>query len=90
MPLKAVCDLTVDCIDGEDERDGCVFDDSEFSGAGVSSPAMIDFDYLEWGLRSFTARPLTPGALCPESHFRCAEKGGNCLPVYLRLSLIHI
>ena len=85
-----MCDLFVDCLRAEDEvqrcanlpapkRNGWNYDLIQYP-----YPAVINFNYRGAQWASFTARPMTPGALCPESHFRCAEKEGNCLPVYLR------
>ena len=80
----------MDCLKAEDELLGHVYvspvravpeDDFHLENP---HPAIIDFDGTDkkWG--SFTARPMTPGARCSETHFRCAENKGYCLPVYLR------
>ena len=80
----------MDCLKAEDELLGHVYvspvrgvpeDDFHLE---TPHPAIIDFDGTDkkWG--SFTARPMTPGARCSETHFRCAENEGYCLPVYLR------
>ena len=95
VPAGAACDLFVDCLRAEDELQRCAN-----LLAGTSSlmqnpyltyklmqnphPAVINFNYRRAQWASFTARPMTPGALCPETHFRCAGKEGYCLLVYLR------
>ena len=84
MPVDAASDLFVDCLKGEHELQGRVYPSDGELFMGIRPPAIVDFDGTDKKRRTFTARPMTPEALCPESHFRCAEKGGNCLPVYLR------
>ena len=89
--MRAVCDIFVDCLKAEDELQGCARDIASNVLLEKPHPAIIYFKgtsiyhrYQDEDWASFSARPMTPGALCPESHFRCAGKEGNCLPVYLR------
>ena len=84
MPVEATCDRFADCLQAEDELLGCVYPAAGSFFFLSPPPAIVDFDGKEKEQASFTARPMTPGAQCPESHFRCAEKGDYCLPVYLR------
>ena len=84
VPARVACDLFVDCLKAEDELHGCVYAPGGPYRMANPHPAIIDFSYADVSWASFTARPMTPGARCPETHFRCPEKGGNCLPVYLR------
>ena len=84
MPTEAVCDLFVDCLKAVDELQGCVYPPLGYYRLEKPYSAIIDFDRTDKLRASFTARPMTPRARCPETHFRCAEKEGFCLPVYLR------
>ena len=86
-----MCDLFVDCLKAEDEIQGCARTITQYTLLEKPHPAIIYFKgtgiyfrYQDVDWASFSARPMTPGALCPESHFRCAGKEGYCLPVYLR------
>ena len=75
----------MDCIKAEDELQECVYPPGSITYfLNVSHAGIVDFDRtsLHW-LGSFRVRPMT-GALCPETHFRCAEIESFCLPVYLR------
>ena len=74
----------MDCLKAVDELNGCAH-----LLAGTSylvenpHPAVIYFRYANKQWPFFSAQPMTPGARCPETHFRCAGKEGYCLPVYL-------
>ena len=84
MPMQSICDLVVDCIATEDERLSCQHRQSSL--LGTPPPAVIDFDGRGRQWKSFSVRAMAAGsaARCPDTHFRCAEEGGYCLPVYLR------
>ena len=75
----------MDCLKAEDELKACahILDGSSYLVENPH-PAIIHFRYANklWPLPS--NQMMTSGARCPETHFRCAEKEGNCLPVYLR------
>ena len=85
MPVEAACNVFVDCLKAEDELKACAHVLAGSSYLVESHrPAIIYFHYAKKHWPIFSVQPMAPGARCPETHFRCAEKEGNCLPVYLR------
>ena len=90
VPKSLHCNGVEDCLNAADEQD-CGLSRTRM-GASSPPPAIVDFT----GTGTFTVRPLVTGHLsdpeadpCPETHFRCPEEEGYCLPVFVRCNKVN-